>query len=608
MLVGLAVIGAVIGLGTGCRDGYAGAPEPESSPNERARYVDTRELVTRLAEDLLQVHAVTGVSLALVDGRELVWATGFGLADVERRLPAGPRTVYNVGSLTKPVTAAAVMQAIERGELSLDQTLAELLPELELGDQAEQRITLAQLLSHQSGLPSDWFVHDLSADPPPWTEIVAEIRGLELAAEPGSRTLYSNLGLTLAGAALARASGRPFEDQVSEALLRPAGMRTAYFPGGPPPEPVRLPIAGGPRGHDAVEHAAAYREHQLESDPQLRLHPAGGLRASVLDLAAFASLMLAEGRVGNQPVLAPSSVDALLRAHNDELEADLDHRFGYAWLLDHERLDWLGRVAWHGGRTYYHHALVILLPDHDLAVVVASNSLGAGPVVERLAVETLIAAVQEKHGLEAPIPAPAPSHCAAPEDRVLSFCEAHAGDYVTSTGLVTIGPSEGTGGILEIVSQTLLGSSRLTLDRDDGGTVEGLAGTRVRFVERAGAHRMVIERDGVARPAGVRLGPPPPIPAAWLARLGPWQIAERPGEVSIIAEPELEQVGGRLRLRCLGLLEHPPLPIVMVLEPIDDRRARIAGHGRGQGTILEVRGEGSDERLWWSGRELRRSP
>jgi len=588
-------------IASGCRDGHAASDDAhDPAAPDRPRYVETREAITHLANQLLRAHEVTGVSLALVDGGEVVWATGFGFANADLELPAGPRTIYNVGSLAKPVTVAAVLQAVERGELELDQSLAELLPNLDLAGDAEQRITLAQLLTHQSGVPSDWFIHDLSESPPPWTEIVDEIRGLEPAQPPGVQTLYSNLGMTLAGAALERAAGRSYEQLVTETLLRPAGMRTAYFPGGPEPEPVLLPIAEGPRGLAAVEHAASYRQHKLRLDPQFRMNPAGGLRASVLDLAAFASLVLAEGRVGNVEVLAPESVAAMLTPHNDELDVDLDHRFGYAWFLDHRALDWIGRVAWHGGRTFYHHSRLIVLPDHDLAVAVASNSLTAGGVVETLAVETLLSALQEKHAIEAPAPPAVIEHYPAPAELVEVFARAHAGDYASSTGVSVIGVEDG-----EVWSRTAIGSSRLTLDGDDGGTVAAMPGAAVRFIDEAGHHFVCIERNGVRRATGVLLDPPTPIPAAWQARAGRWTRIERPGEASTVAEPSLRIVDGRLRFEYTSLFEHPPLPVVWVLEPLDDRRARIAGIGRGQGTIIEVRGEGDDQRLWWAGREFR---
>jgi CubicO group peptidase (beta-lactamase class C family) len=596
------LLGALAIGNSGCRDGHAASDgaKDEDAP-ARPRYVETRELIIPLAKELLQTNQVTGVSLALVDEGEVVWATGFGFADAELKLPAGPRTIYHMGSLAKPVTAAAIMQAVERDQLDLEQPLAELLPELDLAGDAEHQITLEQLLTHQSGIPSDWFIHDLSESPPPWTEIVDEIQGLELAQPPGAQTLYSNLGMTLAGAALERAAQQPYEQLVTEALLRPVGMRTAYFPGGPEPEPVLLPIADGPRGLAAVEHAASYRENKLRLDPLFRMNPAGGLRASVLDLAAFAIMVLAEGRVGNVEVLAPESVAAMLSAHNDALSIDLDHRFGYAWFLDHRQLDWLGRVAWHGGRTYYHHSRLIVLPDHGLAVAVASNSLTAGGVVDALAVETLYAALYEKHGIEPPIPPPQIEHHAAADDLLEAFTRTHAGEYATSTGLSIIGVEDG-----ELWSRTNLGSSRLTLDGDLGGTIESLPGARVEFLDEADRHLIAIERDGVRRATGVRLDPPTPIPPAWEARTGRWTLLERPDEVSTVAEPALRIINGRLRFEYTGLLEHPLLPVVWVLEPLDDRRARIAGIGRGQGTIIEIRGEGDDERLWWAGREFQR--
>lgn len=606
LLLGLLGLLGMLTATSGCRSGPSGNPyanrdgEHEAAPAQ-ARYVETRERITRRANELMRSKQVTGMSLALVDDGEVVWATGFGLANADLRLPAGPRTIYNMGSLTKPITAAAVLQAVERGAIDLNQTLAELLPELDLAGDAEQQISLEQLLTHQAGLPSDWFIHDLSESPPPWIEIIDEIRGLELVRAPGEQTIYSNLGMTLAGAVLQRATGRNYEQVVTEALLRPAGMRTAYFPGGPEPEPVLLPIAGGPRGLAAVEHAGSYREHQLRLDPLFRMNPAGGLRASVLDLAAFASMLLAEGRVGNQRVLASDSVAAMLAPQNHQLAIDLDHRFGYGWFLDHRQLDWVGAVAWLGGRTFYHHSRLIVLPEHGLAVAVASNSISAGNVVEAIAVETLLCALREKHGLERPA-APPVEHLDDANALLDSFARAHAGDYVTSTGLSTIAVVDE-----EVWSHSNIGNHRITLDGEDGGTIESMPGARVRFIEESGQHLVVIERDGVRRATGVRLAPAKPIPPAWQARTGRWALLGRAGEASTVAEPSLRIINGRLRFEYTGLLEYPPLPVVWVLEPIDDHRARIAGIGRGQGVIVEIRGEGADQQLWWAGRRFQRA-
>ncbi len=582
-----------------------GSPEPAAPAQAPVRakpsYAETRETIHALAVELMRANEVTGISLALVDAGEIVWATGWGWADVDRKLRSGPRTLYAVGSLTKPITAAAVMQAVEDGELALDDTLAELLPDLDLAGDTESTITLGQLLSHRSGLPSDWFVHDLSNDPPPWPAIVDEIRGLELAAPPGHHTLYSNLGMALAGLALARERERDYETLVTETLLRPAGMRTAYFVGGPEPQPVLLPVRGAPSGLAAVEQAASYTRSVVHVDPQFRLAPAGGLHASVVDLASFAALLLRSGRSSSgEQVLAAATVDTLLRPPAAIPALDLDHRFGYGWLLDHAEFDWLGRVAWHAGRTQYHHSRLILLPDHGLAVAVVSNSLTASKVVDTLAVQTLITALLEKHELEPPPPAGQGS-LAADDSQLDSFLIRHAGHYATAFGLTTLDLREG-----RVWLQARFGDTPLELLSPDRARVPDNPNGEFGFVRIEGLDLLTTRRRDRVRRSGVRLDDPTPLSAAWTARLGAWTVVERPGELPSLRQPELAIVDGYLVVQYLGLLDSPPMPIVEVLLPIDDRRARLAGLARGQGTVIEVRGQAADERLWWSGREFRR--
>lgn len=585
----------------GCRAPSPGPEQAAARSVERARYEQTRATVGARARALMREHAITGVSLALVDGQEVVWATGWGHADVAAGLPATPRTVYDVGSIAKPVTAVAVLQAVERGELELSATLDTLLPRLDLAGEAEAAITLEDLLTHQAGLPSDWFVHSLSDRPPPWMRIIDELADAEPVAEPRTRTLYSNVGMALAGAALAEAVDIPYEHVVSERLLRPAGMRTAYFEGGPEPQPVHLPVRGQPQGLAAIERAAAYRRGQARSNPLFRMAPAGGLRASVLDLAAFARLILGDGRIDGQRLLDPVSVEAMLTAHNADLAVDLDHRFGYAWFLDAPRLNWAGRVAVHTGRTQFHHAIMILLPDHDLAVAVASNSLGAGATVEILAVETLLAALAERdlYPPESPATIELPREDAA---TLSAFAEVHGGDYATSTGLTTIELVDGA-----LWSRAQLANLPLHPLDPDSATTERLAPAALGFVERESLHLMTLVSGQPPRQrrAGVRLDPPGPIPEAWRARTGRWQPAPRPGEVSTITDVQLHVADGRLRLEFLSLLEQPPLPVVMVLEPIDDQSVRIAGLARGQGSIITAAEIDGRVELRWSGRRLR---
>lgn len=581
-------LGAIV-LAPACRD-----PQPRAESADQAKVVEhgeelpygqTRADISALALEQMRVSEVVGISLALVDRGEIAWATGWGMADAEHGREAGSETIYALGSLAKPVTATAVLQAVERGELELGQSLAELLPELALADGAEAGITLEDLLTHQSGLPSDWFVHALSEDPPPWTAIVSELEGLAPTGPARELTRYSNVGVTLAGAALQRASGRPFEALVTETVLRPAGMDRAWLGR----DPAR-----------ARALASAYRKRAPQLEPVFRMTPAGGLHGSVEDLARFAIMILARGRVGDHRLLSAASVDAMLAPRNAALTVDFDERYGYGWFLDHAKLAWAGRVAFHCGQTFHHHACLMILPEHELAVAVTSNSLGAGRVVGALAVETLISALQEGRALEAPSPAPPrPSLEREPVER---FIAAHAGDYVTSMGLARIEAEAG-----QVWSRELSGSTRLHLDGPDGGTIGSLPGARLVFLDHGAGHLLVIEREGKRQRGALRLEPPAALPQAWRARVGTWELVVRPGEVSTVSEVELVIVDGRLRVEFVERLLEPPMSLVLVLEPIDDSHARIAGLARGQGDLISVIGERDEQRLMWSGTELRRA-
>ena len=179
---------------------------------------------------------VPGLSVAVVGPDGVRWTKGFGLADLDSRAPALPDTAYLWFSMTKIVTATAVLQLCERGLLDLDgpaahyyAPLASLLPQADAA-----RVTVRHLLSHASGLanpiPVRW-IH-LADEPPP--DPGAFLAGLlakhrRLRARPGTRASYSNLGYLVLGQIVASTSGRSYEDYVRDNILEPAGMTRTDF-------------------------------------------------------------------------------------------------------------------------------------------------------------------------------------------------------------------------------------------------------------------------------------------------------------------------------------------------------------------------------------------
>ncbi len=259
-------------------------------------------LVAALAEYVeaeMQDKRIPGISIALVDGDEIVWAQGFGVADPESGAPATAETVYRVGSVSKLFTDIAVMQLVERGELDLDAAVQTYLPEFAPRNPFGGAITLRQLMSHRSGLVREPPVgHYFDPTLPSLKQTVASLNGTELVYAPESRGKYSNAGIAVVGYVLERLAGEPFADHVQRTVLEPMGLRASAFV--PTPEVERHLARGLMWSYDGREFAAPTFE--------LGMAPAGSLYSTVLDLGRFLTVLFDGGR----PVLEPATLQRML--------------------------------------------------------------------------------------------------------------------------------------------------------------------------------------------------------------------------------------------------------------------------------------------------------
>ena len=228
----------------------------------------------------------SGAVLVARGGRP-VFSRGVGLADRKRRIRITPRTVFDIGSITKPLTLAAALALVEDGRLDLSARLGELLPGVPVDKQA---ITLRQLLEHRAGLPE--YVVDapggdfveLSRE-----EALGSIFGRPLRFEPGSDYGYSDAGYTVAAAVIEDAAGQPFERFLRERILRRGGMTSAGFYGDGCRR-SRVAIGYGGQRHGARNAPDAW------SHVSWSLKGAGGVVASARDLAGW-TRRLWSGRV-----------------------------------------------------------------------------------------------------------------------------------------------------------------------------------------------------------------------------------------------------------------------------------------------------------------------
>lgn len=187
----------------------------------------------------LAEHQVPGASVAIARDGRIIYARGFGLADVEKKLPVLPDSLFRIASISKPITAVAVMKLVEQGKLKLDDRIVDLLelkiPEAPQGDPRWKLITIRQLLEHSAGFDRDKsgdpmfksreFAIEEKVMPPAGTkEIIACMVRRPLNFDPGQRMSYSNFGYCLLGRAIEKVSGQSYEAFVIEHVLKPVGV------------------------------------------------------------------------------------------------------------------------------------------------------------------------------------------------------------------------------------------------------------------------------------------------------------------------------------------------------------------------------------------------
>jgi CubicO group peptidase (beta-lactamase class C family) len=307
-----------------------------------------------------------GVMLAVVAGGRLVHTRGFGHARPDGGPPT-PQTPFYIGSVTKSLTALAVMQLVEAGKIELGASVQHYLPWFRVADAgAAARITVRHLLHHTSGLPGlagEIALADFDACPGAAERQARALAAVRLAQPPGQAWKYSNANYNLLGLVIAAAVGLPYMDYLQRHVLAPLGMDHTTAP---PPRGQPAGLAMGhqywfglpiPAANLPVPHGAL---------------ASGQLISTAADLARYAIVLLDGGRCGDQQILSRAGVETLMRGAA-EIQF-LGRVFG------HYSMGWcvvpLGRnrLVWHGGTLPHFGAFVGLLPERSTGLVLLFNA------------------------------------------------------------------------------------------------------------------------------------------------------------------------------------------------------------------------------------------
>jgi CubicO group peptidase (beta-lactamase class C family) len=316
-----------------------------------------------LQEELAETRT-PGAALVIVRGNEVIFAKGFGVANVETGEPVTPDHLFRLGSTTKLFTALALVTLAERGLIDLTRPAGDVAKGLPA---FAAEVTAHQLLCHTAGLrdqPADYGLHDeaaLAAFPRGWGE---DYR----LAPPGAPFSYSNPGFALAGLLIEETMKKPYADAMRELLFDPLGMDRATFR---PTEAMTRPFS---QGHQVPPEKAAAVVRPFSDDS--RQWPNGFLMASASELARFAIAFLNEGLLEGKTVISPGAIRRASTAHAG-IPYDLpDMRkpgYGYGLFL-HQR-DGVS-IAEHVGTMPGFTSILTMAPQERFAVVLLANQEG----------------------------------------------------------------------------------------------------------------------------------------------------------------------------------------------------------------------------------------
>ncbi|MBB1088216.1 beta-lactamase family protein [Lysobacter sp. SG-8] len=321
-----------------------------------------------MAQALVADRQVPGMAMAIVHDGRILSAKGYGVTDMQAPRPVDSHTVFRLASLSKGFASAMTGLLIDEGALRWDSKVTQYLPSFRLNDPgAAQQVTVADLLSHRLGLPSNAYDRDLERYVD-YRTLAGKLAEPRLRCEPGTCYAYQNVAFSLVGDVVFAATGDFYSQEVRKRLFQPLGMNDASL------------------GLEAIESSPSWARPHIRTrggwasvSPKptyYQLPPAAGVNASASDMAQW---LLAQ--TGHRPDVLSAPLLATMHAPVVDTPGRMGspwrrERIGYAgYALGWRVYDYAGhRMAYHGGVVQGYRGMIAVIPDRDIGVVVLWNS------------------------------------------------------------------------------------------------------------------------------------------------------------------------------------------------------------------------------------------
>lgn len=327
--------------------------QTQSNMREKPDFSKVRKLI----QEQLATTSIPSISVAVVRRGEIIWEEGFGFADRENHIPATEHTMYYLASVSKTITATAVMILSERKRMDLDSPINDYIKPAQLRSPLwnPNEATVRRVANHTSGLTT--FARNCFADQPNCHVSADETiqRYGVLFWKPGDHFDYSNLGYGILGEAVARTSGKDYAYFLRNEIFEPLGMKHAS-----------LGIPASLKRYAATRYSSI---NGRRPPAQSATPGASGIYCSAHDLALFGQFHLKAHLKKQKAILSDSSIDAM---QNSTVNADENGRYGLGWWVT-ENLRGFRSLRGQGGTDDSWAALQII-PSEGIAVVILANT------------------------------------------------------------------------------------------------------------------------------------------------------------------------------------------------------------------------------------------
>ena len=325
-------------------------------------YIDQSNLnnfCNRYFQEKILEFNIPGAVFSLVKDGSLLLNKGYGLANIESQIPVFPeQTVFRVASVSKLVTATAIMQLVEKKKLNLEDDVNQYLEDFHLDNNYAQPVKIAHLLTHTGGF-DDRFIGLESNTPLKLSSMKNHLatRMPHRVMPPGEVISYSNYGMGLAGYLVEVVSQLPFAEYVRQNILQPLGMKHSSF------ELSSHLMSALATGYEEMNDTLVAVPYSY-----IKLPPGGAFITTATDIARLAIAHLQGGCYGNTRILEPETVELM---HQQQFTHD-PRLSGFAYGF-YERIENNRRAIVHEGIMRGFSSLLWLLPEENLGLFIACN-------------------------------------------------------------------------------------------------------------------------------------------------------------------------------------------------------------------------------------------